>query len=178
MDKPRTPADPGPILAVLEAEGVEYVVIGGWALVAYGVDRATFDLDVVVEPSDDNGAALASALRRLDARRDLGAGVLEDLNLDAPRSLFANPLRMVTNEGPLDVLSQVLGIESYEEVRNDARRAKFGDGTEFVIASKQTLEKIKQAMAEQADPERAGRDRFDLEELRRLSDPDLPPARR
>jgi hypothetical protein len=42
---PTTPADPRAIVRALAGAGVDYVVVGGWAAVTYGVDRATFDLD-------------------------------------------------------------------------------------------------------------------------------------
>mgnify|MGYP001249719472 FL=1 len=45
-----------------------------------------------------------------------------------------------------------------------------------MIASKSSLEQIKAAMVEQADPRRGGVDRLDLEQLRALPDPALPPA--
>jgi hypothetical protein len=173
---PQTPADPRAIVAELNAADVEYVVVGGWAAVTYGVDRATFDLDVVIEGSEENAAALAVALESLEARRDLGAGVTEDLELDAPAALLATPLRASTREGPLDVLTRVPGMRSYAELRADARLAGFADGTSFVIASKQALETIKEAVASERDPARGDRDSRDLAELRALPDPDLPRA--
>lgn len=172
----RAPADPRAILLALERARVDYVLIGGWAAVTYGVDRATFDVDVVVDSSDENAAALAAALDQLGARRDLGAGLDEPLAFDQPRSLLATPLRAVTREGPLDVLTSVAGIPTYRALRADARRASFGDGTEFVIASKASLEAAKEAAAAEVDPARGDRDLRDLRELRSLPDPDLPPA--
>ncbi len=176
MPAPSKPADPKAIVVTLARHGVEYVVVGGWAAVIYGVDRATFDLDVVVEVSEENGRALAAALSELGARRDLGAGVTEELHLGSPGALFAAPLRAITEQGPLDVLTSVPGMDSYSELRLDARLARFGDGTEFVVASKPSLEAIKEAVAEQRDPGRGDRDRLDLEALRLLPDPDLPRA--
>jgi hypothetical protein len=176
MSAPSKPADPKAIVEALERHRVDYVVVGGWAAVTYGVDRATFDLDLVVEASDENAAALASSLAELDARRDLGAGVSEELRISGKGTLLAAPLRLVTSAGPIDVLSRVPGIDSYAELRADARRARFGDGTGFVVASKASLMAIKEAVAREADPARGDRDRRDLEELRSLPDPDLPRA--
>lgn len=42
------PRDDGAILAHLNAAGVDYVVIGGWAVIAHGYVRATRDIDVLV----------------------------------------------------------------------------------------------------------------------------------
>jgi hypothetical protein len=176
MTAPSRPADPKVIVAALERHGVEYVVVGGWAAVTYGVDRATFDLDVVVEANAENARLIAAALAELDARRDLGAGLSEELQITGEGTLLAGPLRVVTSAGPVDVLSRVPGIAAYAELRADARRARFGDGTGFVVASKASLEAIKEAVAREADPARGDRDRRDLEELRSLPDPDLPPA--
>jgi len=47
---------------------VRYVVIGGIAVVLYGVPRATFDLDILIE------ATLENAQRLLDALIDAGMG--------------------------------------------------------------------------------------------------------
>jgi hypothetical protein len=176
MAAPSQPADPRAIVRALEGHRVAYVVIGGWAAVTYGVDRATFDLDVIVAGSDENARALAGALGELNARRDLGAGVTEPLEISGAGFLTAGPLRALTSAGPLDVLTRAPGAGSYEDLRADARRASFGDGTGFVIASKASLEAIKEAIAAEADPVRGDRDRRDLEELRALPDPDLPPA--
>jgi hypothetical protein len=176
MNAPAKPADPKAIVRALTRHQVEYVVVGGWAAVTYGVDRATFDLDVLVATGEPNAAALARALAELGARRDLGAGASEELDFAQPASLLAVPLRAVTAEGPLDVLTRVPGAGTYEELRTDARRARFGDGTDFVIASKSSLEQIKAAMVEQGDAARGGVDRLDLEQLRALPDPDLPSA--
>lgn len=90
--------------------------------------------------------------------------------------MLVTPLRLVTSEGPIDVLTDLPGLASYEELRADARRAGFGDGTEFTIASKASLEAAKEAIAGEADPARRGRDAGDLEELRALPDPELPRA--
>ena len=46
---------------------VRYVVIGGIAAVLYGVPRATFDLDILVEATPENAHCLLDAL--------LGAGM-------------------------------------------------------------------------------------------------------
>jgi hypothetical protein len=151
-------------------------VVGDWAAVTYGVDRATFDLDIVVDPDEGNAIALADALRELDAQRSLGAGVTEPLDLDSPGSLLAVPLHAVTSEGPLDVLTRVPGVDSFSQLRADAQRAVLGDGTEMVLASKPALERIKKAIAEQADPTPGDQDSCDLAELLSLPDPNLPPA--
>ena len=41
---------------------VKYVVIGGIAAVLYGVPRATFELDILIQPDPDNARRLLDAL--------------------------------------------------------------------------------------------------------------------
>jgi hypothetical protein len=55
----------GDLLNALNAEGVLYVLFGGQAVNAHGVMRYTVDIDVFVDPTSDNVAALRRALRRL-----------------------------------------------------------------------------------------------------------------
>jgi hypothetical protein len=55
---------------------VKYVVIGGIAAVLYGVPRAAFDLDILVEATPEN------ARRLLDALFDAGMGTATLTNVD------------------------------------------------------------------------------------------------
>jgi hypothetical protein len=53
------------ILAALARHGVEYVLVGGMAMAAQGLVRATRDIDVVVSPAAKNVDRLKAALREL-----------------------------------------------------------------------------------------------------------------
>lgn len=53
------------ILAALEREGVEYVLIGSMAMAAQGLIRATRDLDLFVSPTEANVERLRRALMSL-----------------------------------------------------------------------------------------------------------------
>ena len=50
------------LLRSLEEHGVEYLLIGGYALAAHGYQRATTDIDVMVQGSIEMGKKLKSAL--------------------------------------------------------------------------------------------------------------------
>lgn len=62
------------LLLALVAEGVEFVIVGAYALALHGVPRFTGDLDVFVRPSQPNSARVWSALTRFGAPLD-AAGV-------------------------------------------------------------------------------------------------------
>jgi len=50
------------VFASFQKNDVKYLVIGGIAAVLYGVPRATFDLDVLIEATEDNAERLLSAM--------------------------------------------------------------------------------------------------------------------
>jgi len=53
------------LLAAFAAANVEYAVVGGVAVNAYGYTRATHDLDLFIRPTQENAAAAYEALRLL-----------------------------------------------------------------------------------------------------------------
>lgn len=55
------------LLSTFNAHGVEYLVVGGHALAAHGLIRATKDLDVWVQPSEQNAARVYRALAAFGA---------------------------------------------------------------------------------------------------------------
>jgi hypothetical protein len=48
----------------LNAEGVEYLVVGAYALGAHGLPRATKEIDVWIRPASENAARAWRALGR------------------------------------------------------------------------------------------------------------------
>lgn len=63
-DQP-TGLDPTRVFETLNRHGVDYLVIGGFAVIAYGHVRATKDIDLVASDQRDNLERLAAALREL-----------------------------------------------------------------------------------------------------------------
>jgi hypothetical protein len=55
------------MLSALSAEGVEYLLIGAYAMAVHGVPRATGDIDIWVRPSPDNADRILRALARFGA---------------------------------------------------------------------------------------------------------------
>ena len=52
------------LLRLFRAEDVEYVVVGGYAVIAHGFPRTTGDLDVLVRPTPANARRVVRALAR------------------------------------------------------------------------------------------------------------------
>lgn len=59
--------DPVRICTILNEEGVEYVVVGGFAAVVRGSSLPTRDIDIVPSRSSENLDRLGRALRRMGA---------------------------------------------------------------------------------------------------------------
>ncbi|MDT7856314.1 hypothetical protein RQM47_06655 [Rubrivirga sp. S365] len=59
----RLPPDFSELLSSLNASGVEYLLVGGYAVIYYGYPRATGDIDVWVRQSPDNAERVVTALR-------------------------------------------------------------------------------------------------------------------
>ncbi len=55
------------MLQCLVDENVKFLLVGAYALAAYGYPRATMDIDMWVMPSPDNADAVFRALRRFGA---------------------------------------------------------------------------------------------------------------
>jgi hypothetical protein len=50
---------------LFDAHGVDFLLIGGQAVIAHGYPRLTKDMDLWVRPSRDNGARVLAALAEL-----------------------------------------------------------------------------------------------------------------
>ncbi len=55
------------ILHALNTEKVEYLLVGAYAMAAYGYPRATMDIDIWINPSPDNADAVLRALAQFGA---------------------------------------------------------------------------------------------------------------
>ena len=63
MATTRLPPDFREFLKLLTANGVEYLLIGGYAVAYYGYPRATADMDIWVAISVENSAKLVQLLK-------------------------------------------------------------------------------------------------------------------
>jgi len=71
--RPATLQDLKMLIAALNAQGANYLLIGGYALFAHGYHRATTDIDVLVPATQESGQKVREALMVLpdQAAKDL-----------------------------------------------------------------------------------------------------------
>jgi hypothetical protein len=129
---------PERIFAALRAEGVGYVTVGGIAVIAHGVVRATVDVDIVPAPAPENLARLARVIGSLGGapHGEPGTAVTPEL-----LERHAN-MRFDTDAGQLDVL----GAEVYRKLYPDLRARAVVvdlDGVEIVVVSRNDLVRLK-----------------------------------
>ena len=158
------PLDPGALFDRLHEAGVRYIVIGGFAVIAHGVQRSTADLDICPDPDPANLARLASLLRDLDAAQaEAGDFRQEELPYDPTDPVQLGKggnFRLDTSLGALDIMQWIPGIEAdpaYDELAADAITAEVR-GTPVSVCSRAHL----LAMKRTAD---RPRDRADLAQL-------------
>ncbi len=113
----------------LSRHGVDYVIVGGIAIQAYGGQRMTRDLDVVIATSTENVARLAAALVDLDARI-LGSNGQRSRSVPSASLLgSSDQWHLVTDHGLLDVLTLPVHLGSFDDVRARAHEVVLGDLT-------------------------------------------------
>jgi predicted nucleotidyltransferase len=153
--KDRLPAEWGPdldareILRRLTTAGVDFVVIGGIAVILHGYPRITRDLDVAFAPDAVNLDALGQVLVGLDARL---RGVEEDVPFvpDAQTLQGMELLTLETSAGWFDVHRSVEGARDYEQLRRRAERVSLGDFS-VLLASVDDLLAMKRAAGRPQD---------------------------
>jgi len=89
------------LLAELAAQGVDFAVVGGLAVILNGYPRATIDVDILVNEKADNIRNL------LDSLKGWGEGFARDLKPEDFRA-EEGAIRIV-EEFPLDIFTRMLG---------------------------------------------------------------------
>lgn len=124
------PTDPLEVFRALNRHEVDYMVIGGIAVQAYGHVRTTQDVDVLVAPGDRNLENLAAALGELHARlKGVDAHLLGIDPTDAAHLREGANFGLATRAGGLDVwtdAAELKGARPWEEMRRRAVRAEVG----------------------------------------------------
>ena len=94
------------MLSTLSEEGVEFLLVGAYALAVHGVPRATGDLDVWIRPTSGNAQRVLQALGRFGAPLHS----LTAADLTTPGTVFQ--IGVVPNR--VDLLTAIDGV-SFEE---------------------------------------------------------------
>lgn len=118
------------------------MVIGGIASVLYGVPRATFDLDILIEATPENTRHLLDSL--------LHAG-LGTASLTSVEDILANEITIFKDFVRIDVQTSTLGLK-FEDGWERRRTLEY-QGQSFYVVSLEDLISSKQAAGRAVDLE-------------------------
>jgi predicted nucleotidyltransferase len=145
------------LLGRLEAADVEFVVVGGLAVSAWGVVRGTKDVDIVVAPSIQNLRRLAEVAVAAGGHVQQGEALLGSPISIASALAGGEQVAIETDLGRLDVIQGLEGVPSYEGLRARASTAEIL-GVSVAVCSIEDLKAMKRAAGRT-------RDLADLEDL-------------
>ena len=140
------------VCRLLNAAGVRYVIVGGFALALHGAVRATKDVDVLIEPTLDN------VRRALEALANLTWGIARELD---PADVVSKPITIIGDDPRVDLLTIAWSVR-YADAAPTMVTMRIDD-VEIPVADLNVLIRSKQTgrLQDRADVET-------LEELKRL----------
>jgi hypothetical protein len=141
---------------LVEAES-QFVVIGGLALGARGVVRATKDIDVVVAPDPENLKRVAEVAVAAGGHVQKGEALLGSPPSIAALLATGEQVAIETDLGRLDIVQGLDGVPAYAELRSRSSEAEVL-GVNVAVCSVEDLRDMKRAAGR-------GQDLVDLENL-------------
>nr|WP_295930709.1 hypothetical protein [uncultured Dyadobacter sp.] len=101
------------------AHQLEYLIVGGFAMFLNGLNRATNDVDIWINPTQENGMRMIDVFRCMDLD-DGEIYKLEQLDFTKPQIFGFN--------GELDIITQIHRRFSFDDVFNRSRSFTNGEG--------------------------------------------------
>lgn len=137
FSRPATLEDLKLLIRALNESGADYLLIGGYSLFVHGYHRSTVDIDILVEPSEDAGRKLRSALMLLpdQAAREIDPSWFVD----------GENIR-VADQFVVDVMFNA-GGETYDTLKKHAETVDL-DGLPIRTVDLEGLLRTKQSMRE------------------------------
>ena len=157
------------LLRTLVTYKVEFVIIGGVAMIAHGSNHATVDVDICYNRTLGNLAAVSAALNALHAYlRGVPKGL--PFKTDVPTLQAGLNFTLETDNGDLDILGEVSGVGDYAQALAHSQERELY-GCKVRILSLDSLIAAKKAAARNKDKSHL----LELEALKKLRDA-APPS--
>ncbi|MBN2314753.1 MAG: hypothetical protein JXM79_12555 [Sedimentisphaerales bacterium] len=132
------------LLERLVNEGVEFVIVGGFAGIVHGCTYLTQDIDICCDFTSANLLALQKAISDLDPVHRMTPKKLKLKLTEETCSQFKN-LYLDTDKGQLDCLGFVDGLGDYKQVKQVSELIEVED-KKMRVLSLDALIKTKRAM--------------------------------
>jgi len=137
------------LLERLAEGGIEFVVIGGYAAVLHGSSQVTQDLDICTILTEETVKRLREVLRDFDPRHRMTAQKISFLD-EPPVGTQLQNIYLRTSIGVLDIITEVMGVGTYERLRDKAQIVSIG-GQAVSLISVDDLIAAKEALARDKD---------------------------
>ena len=105
------------LLELLNFRGVEYLIVGGYALAFHGAPRYTGDLDVYVKPDPENASRIMEVLEELG----FGAVGLKQEDFHVPEQIIQLGVPPVR----IDIITSISGV-TWDEALSGSVGVTFG----------------------------------------------------
>ncbi len=155
MSDERDEFDATAILDTFNRHGVEYVVIGAWAIEAQGVVRSnpTRDVDVTPRRTAVNLRRLSDALRELGARvRTVGVTVGLPFDHDASSLARSEMWNLICPAGEFDISFAPSGFgRGYDDLATNATLVELPGGLQVRVAAVRDVIVSKRAAGREKD---------------------------
>jgi len=142
--------------ALIEA-GTRFVLVGGFAVNAWGVVRGTKDLDIVADPEAENLRSLAATAVALGGSVSLGESLLGSERAILAQLVEGERTLITTGKGALDVIQGLPDLPGWPELVADSVPVPVA-GVTVNVCSLAQLRRMKRAAGRT-------RDLADLEDL-------------
>ena len=136
-------------LKALAEGGVNFVIIGGFAMVVYGSAQVTRDLDICYERSPENLKRLAATLNVYHPRL---RGAPEGLSFTLDERMLAQGMNFTlqTDLGDIDLIGDLAGLGGFNNLAGDAVLLVIYGGC-YRVASLEALIRSKRAAGRPKD---------------------------
>lgn len=145
------------ILRRLTEAEVEFVLVGGLALGAWGVVRGTKDVDIVISPEPDNLKRVAGVAVDIHGHVQTGESFFSSRLSIAGQLASGEQVAIETDLGRLDVVQGLDGVPDYEDLHARSVETEIL-GVKVAVCSVEDLRAMKQVAGRT-------RDLADLEDL-------------
>lgn len=145
------------LLERLASANVRFVLIGGFAVNAWGVVRGTKDLDIVVDPDRENLKRIAEVAVEIGGRVQAADALMGTQPSIVALLAEGERAQIDTMLGPLDIVQGLPGVPSYDQLRKRAIDVDIA-GAKVAVCSLADLREMKRAAGRT-------RDLADLEDL-------------
>ncbi len=95
------------ILQIFSDRGVEFLLVGAYALAAHGYPRATGDIDLWINPTSNNASRVIQALALFGAP----LSDISQSDFETPEIVF----QIGIEPNRIDILTQISGVNDFKE---------------------------------------------------------------